>query len=513
MRYALALCVGLAACGTENTLEAGGDDDVVAPRPDITLSPDRLDFGAIAQGAVSIQRFSIGNAGDAALSVSALAPGGGSAFVVTAPIPVTIQPGQSVDVEVAYEAVNPADSGWVIVYSDDPDDPEAQVELLGEGLFPELEISPEIYDFGQVGTECEVSAPITLRSVGGAPLTIDQILVVGEDFSWREEGLALPTTLAPGEEVDVRVGWAPATVGEADAQLYVLSDEPVGERTADLGGVGGAEVVAEEWVQPSDGPYEATDILFYVDQSGSMRDDTENLEANFGLFTDLLEEWTNQWQIIVVTDDDGCYNGFIFDPDTQDAPFHFGRAIRGYSGDYTEAGLTLAATALAASGPGGCNEGWLREGVKTNIILVSDEPEQSSGLWSDYVDEILRIAPTATISSIVGDYPDGCETAAPGFGYYEATQSTGGAYLSICATDWGSYFHYLATISSGQPASSFYLAATPEPASIEVAVNDAVETRWVYDDIENAITFDAAAVPGPGARVRAEYTPLVDCEG
>ena len=43
--------------------------------------------------------------------------------------------------------------------------------------------------------------------------------------------------------------------------------------------------------------------------------------------------------------------------------------------------------------------------------------------------------------------PDGCDSADPGFGYYEATTLTGGLFLSICNNDWGPTLTSLAELA------------------------------------------------------------------
>ena len=51
-----------------------------------------------------------------------------------------------------------------------------------------------------------------------------------------------------------------------------------------------------------------SDILFVLDRSGSMQDDLDILAANFDTFINELSSHATDWQVMVVTEDDGCSN-------------------------------------------------------------------------------------------------------------------------------------------------------------------------------------------------------------
>jgi hypothetical protein len=122
-------------------------------------------------------------------------------------------------------------------------------------------------------------------------------------------------------------------------------------------------------------------------------------------------------------------------------------------------------------------------------------------------------APSIGITSIVGDVPDGCETAAPGTGYVEASLATGGAILSICNEDWSSYFATIASLSAFGQTDTFVLTSIPDPTTLVVWVDGVqVTTGWAYDATWNAVHFDAASVPAPGVQVQAAYDIEADCD-
>ena len=108
----------------------------------------------------------------------------------------------------------------------------------------------------------------------------------------------------------------------------------------------------------------------------------------------------------------------------------------------------------------------------------------------------------------------GCLTAAAGTGYYEATVATGGAFLSICAPDWGDYFQTIATIAATGQTDTFPLSSRPDPSTIVVEVADVpTTTGWTYNSDANAIVFAEGSVPAPNSRITVTYELLSDCAG
>jgi hypothetical protein len=400
------------------------------------------------------------------------------------------------------------DDGSLVVSSNDPVSPRVTGALVGSALYPELEIDPEEYDFGDIALGCAAEHTLLLRNVGDALLVIDAIAHVGTGFSLGAIP-ALPLSLEPGEEAQVVVQFTPADTSWQEGRLFVDTNEPAERQLAQQEATG---VVALNWEEHFwQGPWNSTDVLFYVDQSGSMGDDLANLEANFEQFTSSLELFLQDYTIMVATGDDGCHNAEMITEDTPDAGAAFAEALTGPAGAYTEKGLTIAARALAGAAAGGCNEGFLQEGSKPLLILVSDEAEQSYEGWSPLVTEIQSVAPEASISAIAGDYPEGCVTAAAGFGYYEASVATGGEFLSICSTDWGSHLRTIAESISGGVSDRFALDRIPNVPSITVTVDGVPTEAWTWDAVENAVVFDTP--PAEHAHIAIQYTDSADCGG
>jgi hypothetical protein len=161
---------------------------------------------------------------------------------------------------------------------------------------------------------------------------------------------------------------------------------------------------------------DAQDIIFVTDQSSSMRIFNARLEENFGAFIEQLTSYTQYWRIIVANSDDGCLSnegGTFLTPETERFEDKFVRAVEQWTHDpsdrdnpdrighdcpggrcsspplfpWTQALLTPAMRAVQPEnvGPGGCNEGFLRDDALLHVVVVSDETEQGRD-WSYNID-------------------------------------------------------------------------------------------------------------------------------
>lgn len=504
----------LSACRPDNEIKPFEREDTGAIHgPAIQVLPDELVFDTLPVGDESVQSFTITNIGDEPLDVSSLMVTGSSAFtLLTSATSFTLDPEQAAVVDVSFSPLAPEEFATVHVASNDSSNPDALVSLQGGGMYPELLISPDPLDFGEVRVGCTREEPLYLMNVGQAPVTITTMAQIGEGF--EVELPALPLTIAPDETVELTLTVLPDHEGSFRSQVVVTSTDTVSTQTVEQYAHGTTDDTVEEEFWQGDGPWDSTDILFYVDQSQSMADNQRTLQTNFSNFSSTLSALALDWQVMVVTKDNGCHNGPIITAGMPGANDAFMSAVNGMGGENTERGLTVTLDALQRSASGDCNEGFLRDGAKTTLVLVSDEPEQSSGAWSDLVSEILTVAPTASITSIAGDVPDGCYQAEPGWGYYEASVATHGAFLSICGEDWSSYFEAIANMSATGQVTTFYLDSHPDPEGIVVKVNDVPQPDgWAYDEAQNAIVFDEDHVPPPGAHIVVSFALPGDCEG
>lgn len=489
-----------------------GDNELV---PDIEVEPDSLTFAEAEPGTDASQEVKITNDGEVDLHVTGLVLTGTTAFSVgTSETSASIAPGASIVVPIHFTPVNPTDYATLIVTSDDPDSGELEVPLTGSGTIPQIYVTPNPYTFGSVMLDCERQQPLTVTNVGNGTLVVDNAVTTAAGFEITPPGL--PVYLAHGESADFPLSFTPPAEEEYGGEVWFTSNSLVNTTVVAVSGKGTTDPNVEDEFWQGDGPWDRTDVFFYVDQSGSMGDDQQNMIDNFSGFVDTLQLLDLDWQIMISTRDSGCSNTGILTPESANLESAVLDGIAGEGGRYTEAGLAVADAALQRTGAGDCNAGFLREDSKTSIVLVSDEPDQSPGSYATYVNDILTRAPNASITAIVGPVPDGCangsETAEAGHGYYEAAIATHGAFLSICEQDWSTYFDAIATLSSTGQTDRFGLSTPPDPSTIVVYVdNVALTSGWTYDEAGQAIVFDAATLPEPGAHIVVDYAIPTDC--
>lgn len=477
----------------------------------LALKPAELFFGERPIEEQAVETVSLRNEGGKSLSVLGLRVRESEAFSADEDFACWLHPGDSVTLEVTYDPASDWDEGLLEIEADDDFGPLHYVELIGGAQYPELTLEPSSFNYGDVVVECGWEKTFTVGNAGDALLVVEAVSHSGQGFELTQAP-GLPFELEPGEEAELVLAFAPLETGDHAGSFVFETNEPTGGGSfAQTGtGIDGSYVV-DEWRQP-DGPWVASDILFYVDKSGSMEDNQSNLNNNFGEFIGLLNELFSDYQIMVVTVDSGCHNHEIITPETADPDTAFSDALRGSGGTWTEAGLTITRNALRQTGGGECNEGFAREGAKLMPILVSDEPEQSMSSWSELLKEILGKAPTTSISAIVGDVPGGCPGAAAGYGYYEAVFASGGMFLSICDLNWGSNLQELAVLATSAPLLSFELSGRPVAQNtIQVLVNEVENHDWSYDEEEGAVVFESGLEPPPLAWVEISY--YLGCSG
>ncbi|MFH1468374.1 MAG: choice-of-anchor D domain-containing protein [Pseudomonadota bacterium] len=508
MRLSL-LTLLFAACSDYGVHNNNPTED---PYPSLAVRPPELFFADVPQEEREEQALTLLNRGDARLHIDELRITGSDAFSLEDDdLSFELGPGEHVTLPVRFSPGAEIDEGALEIVSDDPYGPVRSVDLQGTGLFPRLEVDPAEYDYGEVVLDCGWEKTFTLRNAGEALLRISAVAHSGSGYS-LVQAPPLPVELEPGGEAEVVLGFNPLDEGEAEGTLLFETNErePGGDNLQTGQGIP-PNSVTDSWRQP-DGPWEKTDIMFYVDQSGSMDDDQRNLASNFSAFITALDEVLADYRIMAVTADNGCHNGEIISPETTNAEAIFTAAVRGPAGQWTEAGLTIALAALQESVSGGCNDGFAREDAKVMPVLVSDEPEQSRSNWADLVTQIQAVNEHASISAIAGPVPGGCGSAAAGFGYYEASMASGGLFYSICDSDWGENLRDLAILVTAAPMDTFPLTGRPvREDSIVVTIDGSVTTRWAFDPEEVTVVFAEPDIPPPLSWVEISYD--LGCDG
>lgn len=264
------------------------------------------------------------------------------------------------------------------------------------------------------------------------------------------------------------------------------------------------------------------DILWVVDDTGSMIEEQAALAASFGSFVDAVDAAGLAYQIGVITTEGtgpiaGVLQGdpWIITPACQDSAGAFASAVSVGTEGGGEAGLGALALALSEPLRSEENLGFRREDAALHVIVVSDDDDHSTGvLGTDPATFILnflqaesnRTGLPAVLSAVVGDTPNGCRgpggSAAAGTLYAEVAEASGGVVESICAADLSDVAAEIGQSSIHYPQ-SFPLQVSPYLGEVRVSVGGVrTDSGWTLTD-EPAITFDEP--PAPGVIVEVIY--------
>jgi hypothetical protein len=272
------------------------------------------------------------------------------------------------------------------------------------------------------------------------------------------------------------------------------------------------------------------DILWVVDDSGSMTNQRQTLANNFSRFLDDLLALQVRFQMGVIStnhNDRGTLRGttkIITNSTPNPRQVFLQNTTFPPSRARLEQGLRMTELALTEPNLSGANAGFLRPNAALAVIVVTDEDDSSYGDPA-YYSRFLRSVKgpgnenLSSLSIIGGTTPDGCfppgeeiyfgGLAEPAFRYSAVATKTGGIIGSICDVS------FEATLSRIAAALNtlrrvFPLSLKPDPATITVRVNGNVVQRdvvngWQYRAETQSITFLGNYVPPPGAVLRFEY--------
>lgn len=305
------------------------------------------------------------------------------------------------------------------------------------------------------------------------------------------------------------------------------------------------------------------DILWVVDNSGSMETSQALVAANVASFIGKFKQTNFDFRIAVTTTDayrslgkftgdsswsrfrDGTaatgYSGVkIIDPNTPNIEAVFDKNIKqGISGSADERGFESMEAALKnlqnrAEFP--------RPGSYLAVIFLTDEEDfswdgtaniqldangnpmsnldprlHSIDRYLDVLDEVTGSTDTKKnyVVNTIAIFDDACRAQlATSFTgrrvadrYAALTDATGGVKASLC----NSFDSILSSISDTilEFSSKFYLNRLPDIETLRVLVNEAEVPAqgWVYNAVENSISFKTGFIPPQDARIVVRFTP------
>ncbi len=273
------------------------------------------------------------------------------------------------------------------------------------------------------------------------------------------------------------------------------------------------ELQRDEFVQSGEMP--KVDILWVIDNSGSMRDEQEAIAANFETFISGFVSNSVDFKMAIITTDVSArgapvnpLNALTLAAATSNrAQFisNFQTYINvGISGSWDERGLETTELFLDNYG-----SSFLRDGAYLNIIVVSDENDHSAlSLYQGFENSIASYLPGREsfikMFSIVEI--DNIDPLFVGARYIEKSSYFGG--ISVDIDD-----NFSTTLSSvGETivnlVDSFALTKTPYNDVVNVSVNGITATKnvdFIYNSSTKSIQFKAGHIPSAGDLITIEY--------
>ncbi len=526
----LAIAAFLAAAGCEpwSSARDSGDDGGGAEQEALVVSPARLDFGTLSvlDDVYATDTFTVTNAGTETVAVHGHdepvlleGPEGEAAddavFLVAGDPVFELRPGESRSLLVTFRPTTEA--SWTA---------ELRVNygievltLAGSGTAPVAALDgPD--GAWSVPFACEDSRAFTLSNAGSEPLHVEDAWIVGDEGFSVADGL-VGAEVAPGGTVTGGVRFAPAwsvlDAGLAEADLYVQTDDPRWPvASAPLSALAYAGSTVEDDFTYAPGL--DADVVFAVDTAGVMDAYLDRARGALDDFVDALDAGNVDLHAAVLTGAGPCPPaGWTGSDAARDARIEALEAgLDGDPGAWDDALLGLAAAGLAEDRPGGCMEGFLREGAQLHVVVIAGGPDGSGEDPEAALAALRAAAPDASgvvVSAIIATDDGACGGVSYGEGYADAAVLSGGVVGDLCASDWEASFADLAAVSvlAARGGLAHPLDFEPLVDSITVRVDGATWTDWTWDAEANAVVFDDAAPPAAGSTVEIRYVQAVEC--
>ncbi|MCP4500721.1 MAG: choice-of-anchor D domain-containing protein [Deltaproteobacteria bacterium] len=440
---------------------------------------------------------------------------------------------------------------------------------------PQIDVIPGELDFGLVTVGCgSPQIRVTVYNTGSGDLIIDEPYIdpanTPADFEITATGNTspFPYTIPPGSSMPINVRYRANAIGLVTGQIVVptVEEGQVGPPVSiPIQGEGTLETEQTDIFDQFQDP--TVDVLWVVDDSGSMSAVNANLAANFPDFFTASNVNAADYHIAVTTTltADSCVPDFSGNNTCEDDPMsgHYtacggndrfltpasadpaGQFVCNVKvdnssnvnpsrpgSDDAEGGLGAAKNFLSGENvaAGGPNEGFMRDDAKLHVIVVSDEPDQSRGPIDLYVDFFRNLkgfrndslVALSAIAAPNGGCGSGDSSPTGDARYPDTVAALNGRFESICSSDWTGMMSALGLDSLGLRV-EFFLSRSADSATLDVCVverdaggtlgacnavaqtSDGAADGYFYDLTSNSIVFNPGSIPGRGSRVQVHY--------
>jgi len=486
--------------------------------PDIVVYPEEINFGSLLSGQESDSfEIVIVNAGDGDLNVfSPFLITENGKFSLEVIGDVSILGGELKTATITYTPETfESNNNIIVIESNDIDSPTLEIPVTGMGDAPVMSVDPVNIDYGDISIGCDNEERVTISNEGNLSLEIESVIqmvtqpaeIILEFGSLPE----LPWLIEPGMSLDFLVSYIPEDIGLDESEITITSNDPLTPLIESIQ-IGSGDV--EHWFSQThiQEAVPILDILWVIDDSGSMQRFQTSMSSNVGQFINAFSLSGADYNMAVITT---SYSqiGTIVTNNTPNAEFIIANELLvGTHGSGMERGIEMSFNALCDPLSAGQGSDFFRESATLVVVYVSDEPDSSINGWQQYVSFFENIKPPGQFIpyGVIGDSPGGCIhpnsniNVAFGAGYWDIIDYFGGSWYSICAVDWGIQLQDLA--NSMVSRYKFNLEEDdPIEETIKVYINGQETDKWIYDASLNSVIFDSDSIPIEGETIEIEY--------
>ena len=437
-----------------------------------------------------------------------------------APGPI-IQPGNTMAIPVTWVPTATGDliGEITLKLAENPTLPETilvPATLSSKG--PELSLSTESYDFGEIPVGCSSEFSLTLSNTGNTELIVDTVsLVGGSSYLMEQPPDPLPWAIAPFSSKEVTVHYSPQANSTETSSLSFDSND--GQHVSNISGFGqvdGANTLT--WIV---GERSRSTFVFHANEcviDGNYGTYSQQLEDSLPTFYQALLDNASPFRVAFIWNRDGMGTGNVaYIDETYTAAQATAETLEmitegANAGDNDGSYDTLLA-ALRENGD------WLFEDddwkdSKLNLVALNRDQEQSTtaGTVGVSTAQGYKDDPDNVIfHAIAGPPPSGCGSAESFAGFKTAVDATGGTFSSICEPNWDSSMEKLVA-GSVAGAEYFALNGTVLTSSITVKVDQVkITSGWSFSSSLNAVVFDQDIYPSKGSEVEIYYLKSDAC--
>lgn len=221
------------------------------------------------------------------------------------------------------------------------------------------------------------------------------------------------------------------------------------------------------------------DLLVVVDNSGSMKEEQQNLSTKLAPLLSYVKD--SDWQIGVMTTDpkDPCLRGLIKKGDANSEQAFSDAVMAGLKGSGNEQGILQAVEGLKCA-----SSNWVRSQSTVAVLIVSDEDNCSNGkgcigaadekatYLTDYLSSIRELGKSARVYGLYHIPGQVCKSAynvAPI--YHEAVTLSSGKSGSICDADYTSTLSAVSADIGQILETTFELAYSPDLSALSISLD------------------------------------------